>query len=159
MRRALATEKRNKQPAVTKDHQDSEYPQEHALQDVGVYWDCIVVGFIFLRVANERMSSPPSVPQTFSFRRIWTGSQGCLWNMIQPSGHSILSEPAANRRQWAIQTLKRAYQQTGRTNVSWDAKVETAFEAFVDYTRVSTTNWATLEKALAALASTGCDDP
>ena len=71
----------------------------------------------------------------------------------------ILSEPAANRRQWAIQTLKQAYQQTGRTNVSWDAKVETAFEAFVDYSRVSTTNWATLEEALAALASTGCDDP
>jgi len=109
MRCALATEKRNKQPAVTKDHQDSEYPQEHALQDVGVYGDFIVVKFIFL-AGCKRENVVTAISSTN------TQLQADLDRIARlPLEHDpaerplILSEPAANRRQWAIQTLKRAY--------------------------------------------------
>lgn len=71
----------------------------------------------------------------------------------------ILSQPAATRRQWMLQALRQGYLATGRTNALWDAKVQAAFEAFADYTRVSTETWPVLQKALAAAVATGCDDP
>lgn len=70
----------------------------------------------------------------------------------------VLSQPASNRRLWALQTLQSNYRATGRTNVLWDDPVQSLFEAFVDYSRVSTTNWPTLQKALAAVPE-DCDDP
>ena len=71
----------------------------------------------------------------------------------------ILSQPAANRHQWAVETLLRGYRDTGKTNAAWDAKVERAFNAYADYTRRSVTNWPALERDLAIAVATGCDDP
>src|SRR5438046_665069 len=71
----------------------------------------------------------------------------------------VLSLPASNRWQWVLQTLKQGYHDTGRTNAEWDAKVQTAFEVFADYSRISTTNWPQLKKGLAAVLTTSCDDP
>ena len=71
----------------------------------------------------------------------------------------ILSKPAPNRRQWIVQTLQQGYKDTGRTNAVWDKQVAGAFEAFADYSRVSTTNWPQLKDALAAVQATPCDDP
>lgn len=70
----------------------------------------------------------------------------------------IVSERAANRRQWVVQVLQQGYRDTARTNVAWDEQVGLAFEAFADYSRVSTTNWPALQKVLATVPS-GCDDP
>ena len=75
------------------------------------------------------------------------------------TGPLALSDPALNPREWLIKALFKGYQNTGRTNVAWDSIVEPAFEAYADYTRVSRTNWPSLEKALAALATSPCDDP
>lgn len=71
----------------------------------------------------------------------------------------ILSEPASSRRQWVIQALQTGYLNTGKTNPAWDKKVETAFKAFADYTRVNATNWTVLKTALADLTATECSDP
>ena len=71
----------------------------------------------------------------------------------------IISEPAPDQRQWALQALLRGYESTGRTNALWDDKVRRAFDAFTLYTRVGTTNWPALQKELAAAVATGCDDP
>src|SRR6187551_1393333 len=59
----------------------------------------------------------------------------------------VLSKPASTRREWALQTLKQGYQDTGKTNKEWDAKVLALFEAFADYSRISTTNGPALQKA------------
>jgi hypothetical protein len=71
----------------------------------------------------------------------------------------VLSRPAPNRRDWVLLVLKQGYQETGKTNQTWDAKVQAAFEAFADYSRISTTNGPALEKALANVVATGCTDP
>ena len=70
----------------------------------------------------------------------------------------IVSQRALNNRQWAVQALQHGYHDTAQTNVAWDEQVGRAFEAFVDYSRVSTTNWPVLKKALAAVPSS-CSDP
>jgi len=70
----------------------------------------------------------------------------------------VLSQPATNSRQWVVQALQRGYQDTARTNATWDSQVIRAFEAFADYSRVNTTNWPALQKALADVPP-GCDDP
>ena len=57
-----------------------------------------------------------------------------------------------------IQVLQQGYHDTARTNAAWDSQVLRAFEAFADYSRVSTTNWPALQKALAGVPA-GCDDP
>jgi hypothetical protein len=71
----------------------------------------------------------------------------------------VLSQPASSRREWALQVLKKGYQDTGKTNKEWDAKVQALFEAFADYSRISTTNGPALQKALAAVNDTSCPDP
>jgi hypothetical protein len=71
----------------------------------------------------------------------------------------LLSQPAANRREWAFRALMQGYRRTGRTNAQWDEAVENTFAAFADYTRNSTESWPALKKALAATATTRCDDP
>jgi hypothetical protein len=71
----------------------------------------------------------------------------------------ILSRPASDRFQWVLQTLLQGYRDTGRTNALWDKQVENVFEAYVEYSRVSTTNWPVLRTALTAALATGCDDP
>jgi len=70
----------------------------------------------------------------------------------------ILSQPASNRRQWVVQVLQHGYHDTARTNADWDSQVTRAFEAFADYSRVNTTNWPALQKALADVPAR-CDDP
>jgi hypothetical protein len=70
----------------------------------------------------------------------------------------ILSQPAPNRRAWIVQTLQQGYRDTARTNAAWDNAVQRAFEAFADYSRVSTTNWPSLKKALGDVPAS-CDDP
>jgi len=71
----------------------------------------------------------------------------------------VLSQPAPNRREWALQALKQGYHDTGKTNADWDAKAQTAFEVFADYSRISTTNGSALAKALTAVLATACNDP
>lgn len=71
----------------------------------------------------------------------------------------ILSRPAPDSREWIVQILNQGYELSGNTSPLWDAKVRAAFEAYADYSRVSTTNWPALQKALAALDQTGCTDP
>ena len=71
----------------------------------------------------------------------------------------VLSEPATDRRDWAMQTLLRGYRETGRTNAYWDEAMRRAFEAFCDYTRVSLDNWSKLRQALDVDLATDCDDP
>ena len=70
----------------------------------------------------------------------------------------VLSQPASSRWQWVLQILKQGYLETDRTNAEWDAKVQTAFEAFAQYSRISTTNWPQLKQALGAVQAS-CDDP
>ena len=70
----------------------------------------------------------------------------------------ILSQPAPNRREWVIHTLQQGYRDTARTNAAWDNSVQRAFVAFADYSRVSTTNWPSLKKALGDVPA-NCDDP
>lgn len=70
----------------------------------------------------------------------------------------ILSQPAPNRREWVITALQQGYRDTARVNATWNDAVTRAFEAFADYSRISTTNWPALKKALADVP-TDCDDP
>jgi hypothetical protein len=70
----------------------------------------------------------------------------------------VLSQPAPSRREWVLQVLKQGYHDTGKTNNQWDAKVQALFEAFADYSRISTTNEPALQKALAGVG-TACPDP
>jgi hypothetical protein len=70
----------------------------------------------------------------------------------------VLSKPAPNRREWVLQALQQGYQDTGKTNKDWDTKVQALFEAFADYSRISTTNGPALQKALAEVP-TACPDP
>ena len=70
----------------------------------------------------------------------------------------ILSQPAANRRDWVVQVLQQGYRDTARTNAAWDNAVTRTFEAYADYSRVSTTNWSTLKRMLAEVPAK-CDDP
>jgi hypothetical protein len=71
----------------------------------------------------------------------------------------VLSKPASTRREWALQTLKQGYQDTGKTTTNGTREVLWLFEAFADYSRISTTNGPALQKALAEVAATACPDP
>jgi hypothetical protein len=69
----------------------------------------------------------------------------------------VLSQPASSR-EWIFQVLQQGYRDTARMNAFWDNTVIRALEAFTDYSRVSTTNWAILQKALSDVPA-NCDDP
>jgi hypothetical protein len=70
----------------------------------------------------------------------------------------IVSQPAPNRREWIIQALQQGYRDTSRSNAAWDDAIKRTFEAFADYSRVSTTNWSSLKQALGGVPA-NCDDP
>lgn len=71
----------------------------------------------------------------------------------------VISQPASNRWQWAVQELRRNYPLSGHTNALWDAPVDKLFLEFATYSRTSPTNEAALLEALDAVVQTGCTDP
>jgi hypothetical protein len=81
-------------------------------------------------------------------------------NALPRAGRAIfISQPAPDQRQWALQALLRGYESSGHTNALWDGEARRAFEAFAFYSRVSTTNWPALQRSLADVRATKCDDP
>jgi hypothetical protein len=73
----------------------------------------------------------------------------------------VLSERAANRRDWALGALERGYEQGGGTNKLWDSQMHAACRAYVDYSRGGATDrqYAALTNAVLASAAAGCRDP
>ena len=73
----------------------------------------------------------------------------------------VLSERAANRRDWALGALERGYAQGGGTNKQWDSQMHAACSAYVDYSRGGATDrqYAALTNAVLAAAAAGCRDP
>ncbi len=73
----------------------------------------------------------------------------------------VLSEPAANRRDWALRALEHGYAQGGGTNSRWDSQMHAVFQAYVDYSRGSATEatYAALTNAVLTAVAAGCHDP
>ncbi|HZR19320.1 MAG TPA: hypothetical protein VFE51_18675 [Verrucomicrobiae bacterium] len=72
----------------------------------------------------------------------------------------VLSRPASDRKTWAIQVLEDGYAQSGHARVNWDAAVHTAFQEYVEYSRVGAFGrYSNLTHVISTAMSTGCDDP
>ena len=98
-------------------------------------------------------NEPPAPPSVRANGTESSLASGPVWRAV------VISEPAGNRRDWALQALQNGYRASGHTHANWDSKVTAAFEAFADYTRIASTNFPALERALDDLAQTGCNDP
>src|SRR5689334_9197320 len=102
----------------------------------------IFVGFVFCLHTGCKQKDTPgqdtrSAPSPGAQIQSPQSGHDELYRMAeQPFEHDpakrplVLSRPAANRREWVLQSLKQGYQDTGKTNKDWDAKVQAAFEAF-----------------------------
>jgi hypothetical protein len=73
----------------------------------------------------------------------------------------VLSERAANRRDWALDALERGYAQEGGTNKLWDSQMHAALKAYIDYSRSGATDrqFTVLTNAVFTAAAAGCPDP
>ncbi|SRR6266568_1227965 len=72
----------------------------------------------------------------------------------------VVSERAANQRDWLEKVLTKGYAASGHTNPHWDARVRAAFSAYAAYARASQWDqYKPMVGAASAAMAAGCDDP
>ena len=143
------------------------------LQAPGVF-ACLAAASLLLPGCGRKETAPPPspppnpTPPQSRFQLVATNLQAEFNDLrkvaFEPDPAKrplVLSERAANRRDWALRALERGYALGGGTNNRWDSQVHAAFEAYADYSHGGDTeqHYAALTNAVWTALAAGSPEP